>query len=157
MKAIYKKNGKELIKSWKPLVLFIMLFFIFSFDHDKREQETIKFKTGSFSEVLKQALESDKVVFVYAYTSWSESHEKMQKKTFSKSKLTHFYNQEFVSYKMELEGGEKAKHLISKYHINQSPTFLFLDEKGNVLLKTVGYKSSSELIKLAKSLKKKKI
>ena len=126
------------------LILFIaMLFSNMAFT------QGIKFDQGTFAEALAKAKAENKKVFMDCYTSWCGPCKKMAKNIFPLPQVGEYFNQHFISIKMDMEKGEGIE-LASKYNVKNFPTLLFMDTDGNVLHKRVGSTDASGLINTAK-------
>ena len=157
---------KQFIKNIKFLpriILTLALFFGFtSFSlidftaNSYTDKKGVVFSNQKFTKVLKEAQGSNKVIFLIATSENCHPCREIMGATLQKSRMGDYFNEEFENFKLNIEGNSEEKELTKKYRINQVPTLLFLDNKGKVLLKSVGYKSSNELLKLSKSLKTRK-
>lgn len=116
----------------------------------------IKFFEGKLEDGLKQAGKSKKLVFVDAYTSWCGPCKMMSSRTFTDAKVGEYFNEHFVSMKIDMEKGE-GPQVAMKYSVRAYPTLLFLNSKGEVVHTVLGYRDATQLIedgKKAVSLKK---
>ncbi len=104
---------------------------------------------NNWSEVLSQAKNTGKIVFLDAYTTWSGPCKLMNKCVFSDSSVADFYNTQFISIKMDMEKGE-GPALVKRYGIRQFPTLLFIDANGVVQHQAVGFHNATEFLALGK-------
>jgi len=72
----------------------------------------------------------------------------MNEEVFTDKRLGKFYNENFVSYKVNAEK-ESGPIIAELYKVAGYPTLLFLDHKGKVLLKKNGVAYSREMYELA--------
>jgi thioredoxin-related protein len=128
-----------------PLLLFI------SADTSKNG---ISFYDGTFSEALKSAKDGNKIVFVDVYASWCGPCKQMEKKVFVNEDLGSFFNEHFISYKLDIDKPE-GKKIKKEYKIYAVPTLLFLSSEGKLLKQVVGYQDKQQLLKIGKNLVKK--
>ena len=109
----------------------------------------IEFEHGTFAEALDKAKTTNKMVFMDCYTSWCGPCKKLAKNVFPLPEVGEYFNQHFVSIKMDMEKGEGIE-LAKKYEIKNFPTLLFMNPEGNVLHKRVGATDGPGLINTAK-------
>lgn len=107
----------------------------------------IKFVDCSLAEALAKAAAEGKRVFMDCYTSWCVPCRKMSNEVFVLPEVGGYFNEHFVSIKMDMEKGE-GPALAKKYKVNAYPTMLVLDKDGNVLNTVLGARSAKELLQL---------
>ncbi|MEM7367839.1 MAG: thioredoxin fold domain-containing protein [Bacteroidota bacterium] len=105
----------------------------------------IEFVSGSWQEVVDQAKSERKLIFVDAYTVWCGPCKAMSRNTFPKEKVGAFFNEHFVSYKFDMEKGEGLE-FAETYEVTAYPTLLFINHLGEVVHKSLGYKTPEQLI-----------
>lgn len=110
-------------------------------------QDGIDFKDISFEEALEMAKSERKVVFIDGFASWCGPCKRMDKITFKDQKVGAYYNDQFVSLKLDME--KEGKMVAKKYNVAAYPTFLYLDSEGRVLHKGAGFFEPEEFISLA--------
>jgi len=117
------------------------------------------FSHDSWSETLKKAKTSGKLIFVDAYAEWCPPCKRMAANVFPLAEVGAVYNKNFINYKMDCEKGDGPSFL-RKYAIQAYPTLLFINGDGEVVKQVVGGQSAEQLITLgklvAKTSKKKK-
>lgn len=111
----------------------------------------ISFFEGSWKNAIKEAEKQGKLVFVDAYTTWCGPCKRMAKNEFTKSDVGAFFNENFISVKVDME---KQDGLLfgAKYPVSAYPTLFFLDGKGEVIKKLVGGKNGAQLIVAGKDV-----
>ena len=124
--------------------IFVFLFSLF-FSLGLSFSQGVDFFQGSWQEALAAAKKQRKLVFVDAYTVWCPPCKAMNRNTFPNAKVGEFFNDKFVSYKFDMEKGEGLS-FADKYQVLAYPTLLFINFKGDVVHKAMGYKSPNELI-----------
>ncbi|MGJ8732654.1 MAG: thioredoxin family protein [Cellulophaga sp.] len=126
------------MKKIAVLLLFgLMTITVFS--------QGINFEHGTLQEALDKAQKENKLVFVDTYTTWCGPCKWMTKEIFPQEKVGEFFNENFVSIKIDCEKGEGIG-IASKYTVTAFPTLLFLNANGKVVHKMVGGKQANDLI-----------
>lgn len=111
---------------------------------------TLTFRQVDYSQIFEIAKEENKAVLLYFHYDGCGACLKMEKTAFLDKHVADFYNSNFVSLEVNTEKGEGiATNEI--YNVYMHPTFLFLDENGNVLHKIVGVFNSEEFLLHAKN------
>ncbi len=128
----------------KNCILTFLLFFSLNLF---AQENGIKFLDAEFGEVLALAELEGKMVFVDAYTDWCQPCKKMDKEVFSQKKVADFYNENFVSIKINMEKGEGPK-LAEKYYIFAYPSLLFVNYDGSVAHRFAGYQDQDGVLAL---------
>ena len=105
----------------------------------------MQFDEGSFSEVLAKAKQEKRMVFMDCYTSWCGPCKMMVQDVFSQEDVGQFMNTRFVNVKLDMEKGE-GRELAKKYQVKVYPTFLILNEDGEVIHKMVGGMKAEEFL-----------
>ena len=106
-------------------------------------------QSNTLSAVLDKAAKANKPIFVDFYTSWCTPCKMMDQDIFTNRNLADYYNKNFLSYKVDCEKGNGV-NLASIYGINNYPTLLYLDEKGNILVKHESAAYHTKMEQLAK-------
>lgn len=112
-------------------------------------QNGIVFFEGSWVDVLSTAREQRKLIFVDAYTTWCGPCKMMNRNTFPAENVGSLFNESFVNVKLDMEKGEGLS-FAARYQVNAYPTLLFLNHKGEIVHKVMGYLSPNELIREAR-------
>ena len=105
----------------------------------------IQFEEGTFAEALAKAKQTNKLVFMDCYTSWCGPCKMMSSKVFTQNEVGDYFNQNFVSIKVDMEKGEGIE-LAKKYKVSAYPTMLVLDAEGNVIYTLVGACDANSLV-----------
>ena len=111
----------------------------------------IEFFHGKWSEALEKAKKEEKLIFVDAYAKWCGPCKRMAAETFTQQKAGEFFNKHFICMKMDMEEQENIE-FIEKYPVGSYPTLLFIDDKGKIVKKTVGYQDLKSLLSFGKSV-----
>lgn len=112
-------------------------------------QEGIRFEKGSWSNILQTAKNQGKPVFVDIYTTWCIPCRKMAAEVFVLPEVSGFFNQEFVSVKIDAEKGEGID-IARRYKVGAFPTYLFVNPDGTLVYRSVGYMPSDRFISEAR-------
>jgi thiol:disulfide interchange protein len=105
---------------------------------------TFNFFEGTFEQALKEAAKKKKVIFVDAYTTWCGPCKMLNNSTFKDVKAGEFFNENFINIKIDMEKGEGPAFAM-KYSVRAYPTLLFINAKGEVVHKSLGYKDADML------------
>ena len=122
----------------KLLLLLAAICFCFGGLRAQEAEGGVKFVEGkTFNEALAMAKESGKLLFVDCYTSWCGPCRMMATKVFPQKLIGDYFNEKFVSVKIDMEKGE-GPDLHDRFNVRAYPTFLFLDGEGKVMHRIVG-------------------
>ncbi len=127
--------------------VFLAFLFSFSLMLSLPAQSHIDFKSLEWKQLLRQAAEEDKLIFLDAYASWCGPCKMMDKKVFTDAKVAAFYNQNFVNAQIDMEKGEGPK-LAEKYEVRAYPTLLFINSRGDVIHRSLGYHDPDAFLEL---------
>ena len=143
----------KLIKIRGIMVLLIALVASSAFKSSvKKDPEIpgIKFFQGSLKEAKAKAKKENKLIFIDCYTTWCGPCKSMAKKTFVNKEVGEYYNKNFICLKMDMEKGEGIK-IAGNYSIEAYPTYLFLDSKGEVKHRDLGFIDATRFIEVGKT------
>jgi thiol:disulfide interchange protein len=137
------------MKNIKPVLLAMLcLFFISGKFHYSHQ---VKFENLLIQEVMAKAMLEKKVIFIDCYTTWCGPCKKMSAEVFTDSTVATYFNRQFVNLKLDMEKGQ-GPELASKYGVYEFPTLLFVSNKGEVILRLIGYIPASMLLREARTL-----
>lgn len=108
-------------------------------------QNGISFFEGSWTETLEEAKKQRKPIFVDAFTVWCGPCKAMSRNTFRNEQVGEFMNENFVNYKFDMEKGEGI-NFAQNYQVTAYPTLLYINHKGEVIHKALGYKAPNDFI-----------
>lgn len=129
---------------------FLLLLTFFSFQIVQAQtvvKPGIEFIKTPWKKALAQAKKENKMVFLDAYTNWCRPCKKMDVEVFSDRKVGHFYNENFVNIKMNMEKGEGIP-LAIQYHIKAYPSLMFFNGEGEIMHRIAGYQTVPQFIEL---------
>lgn len=132
------------------LFLASFLFFTSSPLLAQEDEEGIHFFHGSIEDLKKEAKAKKKLIFLDAYTEWCGPCKMMSATTFKDKAVGEFFNKNFISYKLDMEKGE-GPGMSVRYEVTAYPTLLFMDAKGEVTHKILGYRKPEQLLDEAKT------
>ena len=105
---------------------------------------------ATFAELLAQAKEEDKLVFVDAYATWCGPCRMMDRRVFNQSEVGNFFNANFINVKVDVERGE-GPQIARTYRVRAMPTYLFIDGDGNVVHTAMGAMPQDRFLSLAQT------
>lgn len=100
-------------------------------------QGGVNFEHLTFDEALLKARTENKLVFVDCYTSWCGPCAQMMKVIFPQEKVGKFFNQRFISLKVDMEKGE-GPELKKRFGVRAYPTFLVIRPDGSLQHRATG-------------------
>ncbi|MES2332804.1 MAG: thioredoxin family protein [Bacteroidota bacterium] len=96
----------------------------------------ISFFTGTFKEAIQQAKKENKKIFFDAYAEWCGPCRFMDSAIYTDPEIGAFFNQHFVSVRVDMEKGEGPELAKKLSSINGYPSLLFI-KPGGFAYKTV--------------------
>ena len=90
-----------------------------------------------FQEILEQAAQEGKPVFIDCFTSWCGPCKMMARDVFPLKEAGDYFNAKFVCWSIDMEKGE-GPGLAEKYDVSAYPTFLVLNNDGTLKGRHVG-------------------
>ena len=112
----------------------------------------IKFSSLSLEKAKKESLESGKLIFIDAHTSWCGPCKKMAAVSFVNKEVGEIYNTKFINLKIDCEKDSDGPELARMYKVRAYPTLLIIDGKGKLVKQVVGFQTEERLIDLANSV-----
>ncbi len=128
----------------------IALNILFLFAAIGLQAQGIEFYHATWSEALAKAKKEEKLIFVDAFAKWCGPCKRMAAETFTQQKAGDFFNKNFICMKMDMEEEENME-FIEKFPVGSYPTLMFIDDKGKIVKKTVGYQDLNALLSFGKS------
>jgi len=122
----------------------------------------IKFqKMSGWKDVIAKAKVENKYIFVDCYATWCGPCKSMEREIFSLPVVGEYYNQNFISIKVQFDKTEnddsiarkwyeQADNFQSTYSINSFPTYLYFDSDGKAVHKEIGAHTANNFIQIAK-------
>ncbi len=121
--------------------LLVSLLLLFSACYSTAQ---IQFSKGSWKQVLQKARETSKPVFVDFYASWCGPCKYMSKNIFTDPEVAKFYNEHFISFKIDAE--KEEQELVSRIGLKAYPTLIFFNPEGEILLNWTGMMDKAEML-----------
>ena len=114
----------------------------------------ITFIENSWNGAIKKAAAEKKMIFVDAYAVWCAPCRQLKATTFKDKAAAAFFNKNFVNLSIDMEKGEGIR-LAEKWGVEEFPTLIILDHKGNIVTGNVGFMDAPGLIRLGQQALKK--
>lgn len=137
-----KRLNKRMCES-RIMVLGVLV--VWSVFLSAQETVGVRFVEKPFKEILAQAQAENKMVFIDCYTSWCGPCKMMATKEFPKKVMGDYFNDKFISTQIDMEKGE-GPDLIDGWDVNAFPTFLVMNNKGEIQFRIVGYLPAEKFI-----------
>ncbi|UMB59568.1 DUF255 domain-containing protein [Lutibacter sp. A80] len=112
-------------------ILVTVLLITLSFKSYSQEKK-INFEKGTFKEALAKAAGEDKLIFMSFYTTWDDTCMKIDKHIFTLESVYPFFNKNYINVQIDMEK-EEGIELAKYYKVKLYPTFLVLNQKGEIL------------------------
>jgi thiol-disulfide isomerase/thioredoxin len=106
--------------------------------------------------VLKKSRTENKMIFIDCYTSWCAPCKNMDRQIYTDETAGVFYNKNFINVKFDMEKAEGIK-IKKSYNVEAYPTFLYLNSKGELIFKAVGFADSPTFINIGQNALKSNI
>jgi len=124
-----------------------MALILFAFPLlSSQEKKGVEFFNGTLKEALFKAKAEKKAIFFDAYAVWCGPCKNMESNVFTDEALGDYFNEHFVSIRIDMEKGE-GPDLAKKFtSIDGYPSMLFLDNEGHVIKTLLGSRHIDELL-----------
>jgi thiol:disulfide interchange protein len=113
-----------------------LAFALHAFSQQQDSAHSIQFFGGTFKEALAKAKAEKKYLFLDAYASWCGPCKTMDKEVYANAEVCNYFNQKFVSIKIDMEKGEGPNLTRRLPSIDGYPSLLFFTPDGH-LSKTI--------------------
>lgn len=143
------KYHKKMIRNFL-ITAFVIGFSAATAVAQAETQEGIQFFEGTWQEALDLAKKEHKIIFVDAYTTWCGPCKQMARDVFTQKEVGDFFNKHFINVKLDMEKGEGIG-FGQKYQVTSYPTFLFIDEKAEVVNTAKGSRPADQFLALGKA------
>lgn len=118
---------------------------------ETENKEGIAFHQGTWDEAVQLAKEQSKPIFLDISASWCGPCKKLKAKTFPNKEVGDYYNKNFINVAVDGEKGEGIE-LARKYKIKGYPSLIYIDNNGQLIAQTAGYRNPEQLIDIGKQI-----
>lgn len=125
-------------------VLFFVLLSL-TLGSVRGQDKGIRFVAGTWNEVQVQAKKSGKPIFVFGTSEHCSPCHEMEKTTLREAAAGAYFNEKFVSYRLDLEKGEGIG-FAKQHDIIGFPTYLFFAADGTPLHRSSSGKPAAALV-----------
>ncbi|UCD54877.1 MAG: thioredoxin fold domain-containing protein [Candidatus Omnitrophota bacterium] len=149
-RRIYPKNlygGRKVIKK-KFIAILLLSLSIFLFQ--AVSTYAISWNTRLESSLRKAELQK-KPIMIYFYTDWCGWCEKLERETYSDSKVSKLARK-FISIKVN---GDRERDIVKKYNIRGYPAVIFLSSDGNIMQRIGGYMDPGDFARIMQNILRK--
>lgn len=146
----------------KILVLVSVAMLAMAFVPSENNQEVgqtvnqaesgIRFKSMSLEKAKQLAKETDKLIFIDAYTNWCGPCKRMAATSFMEEEVGEIFNERFVNIKIEMEKDAEGPEVARLYKVRAYPTLLVINSEGKLIKQSVGFMTADQLIAFANSI-----
>lgn len=119
------------------IILSMVLFLAACSQTPPQKTTTVNQEETTVEAAIAKAAENNQKVFVQVHATYCGSCKKFKKEVFSDSEVTQQLANNMATAIVDIES-EEGKKIKEKYAVQGTPTFLILDEKGE-LVKKAGY------------------
>jgi thioredoxin-like negative regulator of GroEL len=123
--------------------IFIVCALLVSLQTFAQEQATqINFFKGTWAEAVAQAKATNKPIFADLYAEWCGPCKFMSRTVFTDKEVSDYYNQHFISIKIDAE--KQEINLVQSLGVSAYPSLYYFYPDGRVLTKHVGAMKAKE-------------
>lgn len=119
------------------IILSVVLFLAACSQTPPQKTTTVNQEETTVEAAIAKAGENNQKVFVQVHATYCGSCKKFKKEVFSDKEVTDKLTNNMATAIVDIES-EEGKKIKEKYGVQGTPTFLILDEKGE-LIKKAGY------------------
>jgi len=139
----------NILKSGTSL-LVILCFLAVSINAQNNKKDGLQFSKTTWDEVMAEAKETGKPIFVDAYASWCGPCKKMNRDVFPQKAVGEYMNDNYINLKLDMEKGEGVD-FASAYSVTAYPTLLFFNSDAELQHRVTGYVEVDEFLEDAKA------
>ncbi len=127
---------------------YILAFIVTTFFACTVSGQGLNWEKDSWQDILTKAQTNDQVIFLDFYTTWCRPCIKMDKDIFPDSTVSTYYNNTFLSVKVNAEDNAQGTSIAKQYGVTSYPTLIYVDKYGKEISKFIGLKNKYELVNL---------
>jgi thiol-disulfide isomerase/thioredoxin len=121
----------------KKLFLVLTIVITMALSDGYGQNRSIQFSEKPWSEILAQAKQEKKLIFMDAFASWCGPCKWMAANMFTRDSVADYYNKTFICTHFDMEKGEGVA-LRSQYNVTAYPSLLYINPDGEMVHKKVG-------------------
>jgi thioredoxin-related protein len=123
--------------------------------------QSIKWIKGlTWQQIKQKAKGENKYIFVDCYATWCGPCKLMDKEVYTNEKVGNFFNEHFVSLKVQMDSTGQdqvdikkwyrdAREIQRHFNVHQFPTYLFFDSQGKIVHRGIGAVKDSVFLMMA--------
>jgi thiol-disulfide isomerase/thioredoxin len=111
----------------------------------------INFMPGTWDDIVQQAEEQNKFIFVDVYADYCPPCKQMDAQVFTDKDVAIFYNKNFINYKVNVSNREN-QYFQTLHSIKELPALLYFTPEGRILTKVMGCKDVNEFLDLGSNI-----
>lgn len=128
---------------FKKLSLFLIIgLLLLAFFPTTSQAQDDEINWYQYGEGMQEAKSQEKPIFIDFWAGWCGPCQKMEEEVYPDEDLIQ-KSSEFINIKVNVD---QNNDLANQYGIESIPTLMFLNSEGEVLIREIGFMSSSELI-----------
>src|ERR1035437_9405479 len=154
-KIIVKQPVRLLFKFLIPYILYLIPFtlylipFTFIPSMVNAQPKEVNFEKGDWKSIVEKAKKEKKTIFIYAYMQDVDGCKWMDEHIFNRDTVISFLNANFINAKIDFDNGEGLL-LSEKFKTKIYPTYLYIDNDGNVIHRGNSVKYTAEFLNFSK-------
>lgn len=128
---------------------FIFLYLLLSSSQILAQGTGIRFESGTLEAAQQKASREGKVLFIDCTAKACGACRMMEKEVFTDPEVAEYFNKHFISYQLHMDEAE-GKAFNEVCEVPGYPTLIFMDEKGEILIKHLGGRKADGFMELAR-------
>jgi len=114
-------------------------------------QAQVNFRSNDFKTALNDAEKMSSPVMIYFTADWCQPCKLMDRESFHDTTISGMLNDNFKSYKFDIEKEKDGENIANKYKVGAYPTLVFIDKSGKETGRVEGYYSKDVVLNTVKS------